>query len=136
MMNRYSSSNDKGLPFSALMNPAKLLKDAIEKTLFEMSVEDLNSEHRMDDHLARRLIVLPLTEAFNPSQASGMYGKVQYGDKCSLPSSLGKIIFEKPYEVPWLFEVIPVSREQHDDQIHEDIPIQKKKNTGMLLLTL
>lgn len=70
----------------------------------------------MDNHLARRLIVLPLTESFNPSQASGMHGKVQYGDKCSLPASLGKIIFEKPYEVPWLFEVKPVSRILHNNQ--------------------
>ena len=86
----------------------KIAKHALEKTLYEMEIEDLNSEHRIDDHLARRLIAMPLTEAFNPSQASGMFGKVQYGDKCSLPGSLGKLIFEKPYEVPWLFEIIPV----------------------------
>lgn len=57
--------------------------------------------------------MLPLTKAFNPSQASAMHGKVQYGDKCSLPGSLGKLIFEKPYEVPWLFEVTPVPRNTH-----------------------
>ena len=125
---KYRSSTSS-LSLSALLNPAKLLQDAAEKTLFEMSVEDLNSEHRMDDHLARRLIVLPLTEAFNPSQASGMHGKVQYGDKCSLPASLGKVIFEKPYEVPWLFEVTPVSREKHYDQT-DDVP---KKNSGAVV---
>jgi hypothetical protein len=53
---------------------------------------------------------MPLTEAFNPNQISAMHGKVQYGDKCSLPASLGKIIFEKSYEVPWLFEIIPVKK--------------------------
>jgi hypothetical protein len=98
--------------FSCLVHPYQLLSEALEKTIFEMEVEDLNSEHRIDDHLARRLIALPLTEAFNPSQASGMHNKVQYGDKCSLPASLGKVIFDKPYEVPWLFEVIPLKSNQ------------------------
>lgn len=53
---------------------------------------------------------MPLTEAFNPSQISAMHCKVQYGDKCSLPGSIGRAIFEKPYEVPWLFEMTPVQR--------------------------
>lgn len=79
--------------------------------MYEQEIEDLNSVHKIDNHLVRRLIVMPLTDAFNPNQASGMHGKVQYGDKCSLPSSLGRLIFEKPYEVPWLFEIKPVTNE-------------------------
>ena len=84
---------------------------ALKLTLYEQEVEDTNAVHKIDNHLVRKLIVMPLTEAFNPNQASGMHGKVQYGDKCSLPSSLGRLIFEKPYEVPWLFEMKAVRNE-------------------------
>lgn len=88
---------------------SKAFSMAVKQTLFEQEIEDLNSLHKFDDHLVRRLIVMPLSDAFNPNRASGMFGKIQYGDKCSLPTSLGRIIFEKPYEVPWIFEVKKVS---------------------------
>jgi len=81
---------------------------ALKQTLYEQEVEDKNAIHRIDNHLVRRLIVMPLTSSFNPNQADPMHGKVQYGDKCSLPTSLGRLIFEKRYEVPWLFEIKPV----------------------------
>lgn len=84
---------------------------ALKRTMFEQEVEDQNAIHRADNHLVRRLIVMPLTDAFNPHQANGMHGKVQYGDKCSLPASIGREIFEKPYEVPWIFEIKPVRDE-------------------------
>ena len=82
---------------------------AIRQTMFEQEIEDKNALHKLDNHIARRLIVMPLTDAFKPHQADLMHGKVQYGDKCSLPSSLGRLIFEKRYEVPWIFEVTRVS---------------------------
>mmetsp|Transcript_21871 Transcript_21871/g.36595 ORF Transcript_21871/g.36595 Transcript_21871/m.36595 type:complete len:314 (-) Transcript_21871:117-1058(-) len=85
---------------------------AIRQTLYEQEVEDINSIHKIDNHLARRLIVMPLTEAFKPNQADLMHDKVQYGDKCSLPTSIGRLIFEKRYEVPWLFEIKPVSTKE------------------------
>ena len=133
---------------------------ATRQTLFEMEVEDKNSVHKMSDHLVRRLIVLPLTEAFNPCQvyfdcstsavhisnqfsylqASGMHGKVQYGDKCSLPASIGRLIFEKPYEVPWIFEVIPdrtitkaFSSELQDRQFVKNDLVSKKYGIGKVL---
>jgi hypothetical protein len=87
-----------------------VITKAIRQSLFEQEVEDSNSVHKMDDHLVRRLIVMPLTEQFRPNQADAMHGKVQYGDKCSLPVSLGRLIFEKRYEVPWLFEMTPVAK--------------------------
>ena len=81
---------------------------AVKRSLVEMEIEDNNAVHKIGNHLVRRLIVMPLTDEFDPCQASEMHGKIQYGDKCSLPASLGRIIFEKAYEVPWLFEVTPV----------------------------
>lgn len=87
---------------------SKAWNRAIKQTLYEQEVEDVNSVHKIDNHLARRLIVMPLTDAFKPHQADLMHGKVQYGDKCSLPTSIGRLIFEKRYEVPWLFEIKPL----------------------------
>lgn len=91
-----------GISFSKSWNRA------IKQTLYEQEVEDVNAVHKIDNHLARRLIVMPLTDVFKPHQADLMHGKVQYGDKCSLPTSIGRLIFEKRYEVPWIFEIKPV----------------------------
>ena len=101
---------------------------AVKQTLLEQSVEDENSVHKFDNHLVRRLIVMPLTEAFNPSQISQMHSKVQYGDKCSLPGSIGKAIFEKPYEVPWLFEIKPVnlSADKRNNESFSDVSIEQQ----------
>jgi hypothetical protein len=78
--------------------------------MFEQGVEDTNSLHKIDNHIVRRLIVMPLMDVFKPNQADIMHGKVQYGDKCSLPSSLGRLMFEKRYEVPWIFEMKRIPR--------------------------
>jgi len=90
--------------------------------MHEQAVEDENAVHKIDNHLVRRLIVMPLTEAFNPSQISAMHCKVQYGDKCSLPGSIGRAIFEKPYEVPWLFEMTPVKRRSTSKVLESPAP--------------
>jgi hypothetical protein len=94
---------------------AKAWNRAVRQTLYEQEVEDVNSVHKIDNHLVRRLIVMPLTEAFKPNQADLMFDKVQYGDKCSLPTSVGRLIFEKRYEVPWLFELKPVSKKDRSE---------------------
>eukprot|EP01039_Chlorochromonas_danica_P000255 gene255-274_t len=108
--------------FVAHGNPLlKAWKQAIRQSLYEQEVEDVNSVHRFDNHLVRRLIVMPLTDAFKTNQVDAMYGKIQYGDKCSLPSSIGKLIFEKRYEVPWLFEIKPVARGGHHSGGHEAV---------------
>jgi ubiquitin fusion degradation protein 1 len=97
---------------------SRMLSKALRQAFFEQEVEDLNSIHKFDDHLSRRLIVMPLTDAFKPHRADLMYGKIQYGDKCSLPASIGRLIFEKRYEVPWIFEIIPVRQEASSTSSH------------------
>lgn len=97
--------------YLSLANPfARLWGHSIRQSLYEQEVEDVNAVHRIGNHLARRLIVMPLTDVFKANSVDPMYGKVHYGDKCSLPSSIGKIIFDKRYEVPWLFEIKPVKQ--------------------------
>lgn len=87
----------------------RIWASSLQQTMFEQEIEDINTVHRMDEHLVRRLIALPLSDAFNPNQASPMHNKLQYGDKCSLPTSIGRLIFERTLEVPWLFELKKVS---------------------------
>jgi hypothetical protein len=81
---------------------------ALRQSLYEQSVEDENSVYKFENHVVRRLIVMPLSDRFEPNEVNPMHGKIQYGDKCSLPISLGRFIFEKRFEVPWLFELVPV----------------------------
>jgi hypothetical protein len=88
----------------------KVFSTALKQSLFEQDVEDRNAMHKVDNHLARRLIAMPLTDVFKPNQGDMMFDKVQYGDKCSLPTSIGRLVFEKRLEVPWLFEVKPAKR--------------------------
>ena len=101
---------------------------AVKQTLHEQEVEDINAVHKIDNHLVRRLIVMPLTDAFNPNQVNGMHGKVQYGDKCSLPGTIGRLIFEKPYEVPWLFEIIPVVSLEERENLATTIPVETNEH--------
>ena len=109
---------------------SKAWANAQKMTVFEQEVEDVNSVHKIDNHLVRRLIVMPLTEGFNPNQASEMRDKIEFGDKCSLPASLGTLIFGKPYEVPWLFEMKPVGRTRTvgdamaKDNIGEEVEVE------------
>lgn len=93
----------------------RVFKMALKRAFQEQDVEDINSIHKVDNHLVRRLIAMPLTDDFKPNQADFMHGKIQYGDKCSLPVSLGRLIFEKKYEVPWLFEIKPVQKNQKSE---------------------
>jgi hypothetical protein len=105
----------------------KVWKNAVRQTLYEQDVEDVNSVHKIDNHLVRRLIVMPLSDDFNPNQADAMHGKIQYGDRCSLPSSLGRLIFEKKFEVPWLFEMTPVKSNTDSNVTSITFDTQEKK---------
>ena len=112
---------------------AKHWLQAVRQTMFEQEVEDCNAVHKIDNHLARRLIVVPLTDAFNPHTSNAMYGKVQFGDKCSLPASIGRLIFDgndgKPYEVPWIFEIKPVnSRRKKNFAVRDSSPPETAVN--------
>jgi hypothetical protein len=84
---------------------SKAWNKAIKQTLYEQEVEDVNAIHKIDNHLVRGLIVIPLTDAFKPNRADLMHDKIQYGDKCSLP--INWAVFEKRFEVPWLFFWVP-----------------------------
>ena len=56
-----------------------------------------------------------------------MHDKIQYGDKCSLPTSIGRLIFEKRYDVPWIFEIKPVKDNKVNSITDESSKIQSDK---------
>lgn len=72
----------------------------------EQAVNDYNTEwiatspDSKQANAHRRLIVLPLTEAFDPPVGQFSGGHVQTGDKMSLPAC-----FEDRGEMPWLWSV-------------------------------
>ena len=101
------------------------LSTSLRQTLFEQEVEDINSVHKIDNHLVRRLIAMPLTDIFKPNQADLMHGKIQFGDKCSMPTSIGRLIFEKRYEVPWIFEMKPVKDAEKFELIRKAVKLAK-----------
>lgn len=108
-----------GLQLAESSSLSRSWNRALRQTIYEQEVEDINAVHKIDNHLVRRLIVMPLTEAFKPNQADLMHEKIQYGDKCSLPSSIGRLIFEKRYDVPWVFELVPVKKTIEESSISE-----------------
>lgn len=113
-----------------------IVANAWKRALIEQQVEDVNVIHKFSDRLVRRCIALPLDESFCPNKANEMFGKLQYSDKCSLPSSLGQYIFDKPVEAPWLFQIRTCSedpeipREDEDfDELQEDDGIAGKPSS-------
>ncbi len=80
-------------------------RKATIQSLREQAIEDANGVSKFKRYLTRKLIVMPLTEICEPAEYSVMHRKVKYGDKCSFPQSIGQDLYDKPYEVPWLFEI-------------------------------
>jgi ubiquitin fusion degradation protein 1 len=109
--NRLSANSVSFIPQRLQSIFAKIVK----QSLFEQEVEDVNSFHKMENVLSRQLIVMPLNDSFKINQADVMHQKVQYGDKCSLPSSLGRFIYDYRIDVPWIFQISPVNKTITDE---------------------
>jgi hypothetical protein len=139
VVSRVSASGTAGVPFlsscfvfwmliivptsvDSSMIP-KILSRAWRQAIREQKVEDVNVLYKFKNYLCRDLIALPLDDTFCQNRASEMYGKLQYSDKCSLPASLGKYIFENTLEPPWLFELCTVPKQtehiESDDTTEE-----------------
>jgi Ubiquitin fusion degradation protein UFD1 len=77
----------------------------------EQSVDDANAQWIAAARSAgeavsyRRLIAMPLTEAFDPPMGVWSHKHVQTGDKMSIPRALWSAIQQNDAQVPWLFEV-------------------------------
>ena len=98
-------------------SPKSLIRSALLQSKLEYSVLLSNSEANALDHIKANLIALPLAPSFSstvgPLQGQGR--KLQFSDKCSLPPSIGRRLFKKPYEVPWIFEIKKVFSAEDDD---------------------
>ena len=90
----------------------QMLKSAVrgmlgawKQTIYEQNVEDTNAVYKFNNYLDRRLIALPIQSNNSPISSGLMQGKEKNSDKCSLPHSIGAILYEKLYEMPWTFEI-------------------------------
>lgn len=96
-------------PSQSSMSMSLLWRKAKCQTIREQNFEDVNVLYRHHNYLVRQLLVMPLTELCNPSEHNSMHGKVNHGDKCCFPPSIGKTLYEKPFDVPWIFEMKSVN---------------------------
>lgn len=77
----------------------------------EQSVDDANAQWIAAASSAgeavsyRRLIAMPLTQAFDPPMGQFSHKHAQTGDKMSLPRVFWNAVQQNDAEVPWLFEV-------------------------------
>jgi len=113
-----ASTRDTALPLSVVSLKESANKwfshrwnKARDLVLQEQLVEDYNADYiatasspaQANRH--RRLIALPLTDAFDPPMGIFSHGHVQTGDKLSLPQNFQHAITTNAAEVPWLFKV-------------------------------
>lgn len=81
---------------------------ALRQTIYEQNVEDVNTVYKFNNYIDRKLIVLPIEVKFTTVKHGPMLGKEQFSDKCSLPRSVGSLLFEKMFESPWTFEITKI----------------------------
>jgi len=95
---------------------------ARDMVLQEQLVEDYNGDYiATAGSMAqacrhRRLIALPLTDAFDPPMGVFSHEHVQTGDKMSLPQNFWTAIQFNKAEVPWLFSVSRIPETKDDQQ--------------------
>jgi hypothetical protein len=113
---------------------SSILTKAWKRALIEQKVEDSNVIYKFSESLRRQCIALPLDDSFCLNKASEMFGKIQYSDKCSLPSSLGQYIFDKPVEAPWLFQIRTVADSVSTEVEEEDAKFVEQEDSAEFLV--
>ncbi len=95
-------------------SPTKALSEgvpkAIELAILEQEIEDLNAMSKYDRRIERVLIVMPLTEQFDPPVGQFGQGHVQLSDRASIPKSIVKEVLRRKLDIPWQFEIIRAHR--------------------------
>ena len=87
----------------------------------EQLVEDYNGDYIATSRSAaeacrhRRLIALPLTDAFDPPMGVFSHGHVQTGDKVSLPQCFWSAIQLNDAQVPWLVSISRIPETDNTD---------------------
>lgn len=103
--------------------------ETVRLALLEQRIEDYNAAQRASGAFHRALIVLPLTEKFDPPPGSPGHGKLQFCDKVSMPRDAGAELTQRRLEVPWQFELVapkPKSAEHIGNMIGRSFPWRTK----------
>ncbi len=95
-------------------SPIKALSEgvpkAIELAILEQELEDVNVMKKYDRRIERVLMVMPLTEQFDPLVGQFGQGHVQFSDRASIPKSVIMEVVRRKLDVPWQFEITRLHR--------------------------
>ncbi len=95
-------------------SPIKALSEGVPKAIelanLEQELENVNVMHKYDRRIERVLMVMPLTEQFDPPVGQFGQGHVQFSDRASIPRSVVMEVVRRKLDVPWQFEIARVHR--------------------------
>jgi hypothetical protein len=117
---RSAASPSSGSLGEAVLESLKGFKGvprAIELARLEQELEDLNVMYKYDGRLERVLLVMPLTEQFDPPMGQFGQGHVQTSDRVSLPKSVMMEVIRRSLDVPWQFEIHRMHRRGPGDYV-------------------
>ncbi|KAG5185924.1 ubiquitin fusion degradation protein UFD1-domain-containing protein [Tribonema minus] len=83
----------------------------------EQELEDINVMNKYDRKMDRLLLVMPLTDSFEPAVGQFGHGHLQTSDRVSLPQSVLKEVQHRKLEFPWQFEIQRVHRRGPGDYL-------------------
>ncbi len=95
-------------------SPIKALSEGVPKAIelanLEQEIEDLNVMNKYDRRIERVLIVMPLTEQFDPPVGQFGQGHVQFSDRASIPKSVVMELMKRKLDIPWQFQITRAHR--------------------------
>jgi len=89
-------------------NALRRVKRSTQRASLEQFVEDKNAVEKASGSFKRYVLVLPMTEHFEPPRGTPGFGKLEFSDHCSMPASFANEITRRALEVPWHFELKPL----------------------------
>jgi len=93
------------------------LRKAQARAALEQRVEDYNALQKASGAFHRAVLVLPLTAEFDPPRGQPGHGRVQFSDRVSASQSVGRELTKRALEVPWHFELEPLSARSDEELV-------------------
>lgn len=75
----------------------------------DQCIEDYNARQSFAGLISRALLIVPITDAFDMPSTTLTRGKIQFSDRVSMPASLGLQLAQQQAEVPWHFQIQPLT---------------------------
>jgi hypothetical protein len=110
---------------NSITNIYKLVINAFHAATVEYNIEIINKLNELITNSLlpqHQLIIMPITNQFNPPLFSDMHNKILYSDKCSLPSSFGRKILGSNAAYPWIFEISILHQKSKFNKLVSRVP--------------